>query len=508
MRIPTAIAAMCFAFVAATAGHAQTNVPRSRTLIIAQNFDPQSLWPNFGTSSDNVNAGSIITQPLFWANPRSKKVEPLLAESYQQESPTSFKISLRKNVSFTNGEKMDADAVISAITVIRDPKLAPAYANVARYIAGTEKVDDNTVRITTTNAYPAFELLLTQLYITPPKYWASVGRDGFGQKPIGTGPYQLTQWQKDNQLILDKNPNYWGQAPEGVDRVVLRPVPDDTARAAGLQSGEFDITSALSLADVPQLESDPAVQIIGVPSFRIFSISLSSLDRHPSPIQNKMVRQALNYAIDKQSIIKNVLFNRARPLSGQFLRDDQIGFDPSIKDYPYDPEKAKKMLADAGFPNGFEVTFKFPTGRYAQDREVSEAVAGMLQKVGVKSNMISLEPGEFLRQMVNRELAPIAFVGYAPGDDPDLQVSQYRSDWRYSYVQNKQIDELIDAGARELDPQKRKDIYQRLSKLMWDEAPAIFLYQGMDFYGTSTRVKNFMPTGDQKLPLYGIKLEQ
>ena len=229
---------------------AQQSVPRARTLVIAQNFDPQTLWPNGTTATDNVNAGRAIVESLFWRDPRSGKIEPLLAESFTLTDPTSIRISLRKGVKFTNGEPMDADAVVQTVRNFANPAVTPAYTIYADPIAGIDKIDEFTVVIRTKFASPLVALMLTQIYIVPPDYWKQVGVAGFGQKPIGTGPFQLAEWQKDNRLVMDRNPGYWGRAPAGIDRVIWRPVPDDTARAAGLQTGEYDVTSALSITDV------------------------------------------------------------------------------------------------------------------------------------------------------------------------------------------------------------------------------------------------------------------
>jgi peptide/nickel transport system substrate-binding protein len=499
--------AVAAALLLTGAAQAQTAPPRSRTVVVAQTFDPQSLWPNATTASDNINAGAAIVESLFWANPATGKIEPLLGESFAQVDPTTVRIVLRRGVSFTNGERMDADAAVASIKVFADPKQSPAYGLYSGPIASVDKIDDRTVELHTKFPTPSIGTMLTQIFITPPKYWTTSGIAGYGQKPVGTGPYVLSDWRKDDRVVMDRNPAYWGKAPQGIDRVVWRPVPDDTARAAGLQTGEYDLTSALAITDVTQLETQPDVQVIGIPSYRIYTISLSSLEENPGPLHDKRVRQALNYAVDKQSIIKNILFGRAQPLHGQLLRHDQIGFDPSIADYPFDPARAKKLLAEAGYPNGFDLVFKTPSGRYPQDREVSQAVAGMLAQVGVRTDMQTLEPGEFLRQLRNRELAPMAFVGLAPPDDPDYQLLQYRSTWRYAYVHNPQIDALVDAGARDMDPASRGKTYQQLMKLMYDEVPVVFLYQGMDFYGATRRLKNFAASGDGRLFLMPLSLD-
>jgi peptide/nickel transport system substrate-binding protein len=478
-----------------------------KSITIAQGFDPQTLWPNGTTASDNLNAGNAIVEALLWTNPTTGKNEGVLAEKWELTAPTTMKVTLRPNVKFSNGEPLNADAVLHSFKVFADPKQTPAYANYAAALDRVEKLDDMTVAVHTKHPYPPFELMLTQVYITPPAYWAAVGLEAFGQKPIGTGPFTLTEWVRDNRVVMDRNPNYWGRGPSGFDRVIWRPVPDDNSRTAGLLAGEFHLATNMPITAIDQINSQPDLRVIDTPSYRIFQLIQSSLAEHPSPLQDKRVRQALNYAVDKQSIIDNLFAGRAFPLNGQLLRKEQLGFDPSIKDYPYDPEKAKALLREAGHPNGFEVVFKFPSGRYAQDREVSEAIAGMLAKVGVRTKMTLLEPGEFLRQLRARELWPLAYVGLAPLDDPDFQLAQYRSTWRYAYIKNATLDELIDAGARETDREKRAAIYRKAAQLMHEEAPVVFLFGGYDFYGVSKKLEGIVPRGDQRFFLHNATLK-
>lgn len=476
------------------------------TLTVAQNFDPQTLWPNGTTASDNLNAGSAIVEALFWVDPHGEAFKPLLATGYELETPTTVVVHLRDGVKFTNGEAMNADAVVHSFNIFLDPKASPAYARVAEPFESIEKIDDLTVRMTLKFPYPAIELALSQIYITPPAYWDEATLEGYGQRPIGTGPFKFDSWTRDDQLVMVKNDAYWGEPPRGVDKLIWKPVPDDTARATGLITGEYDIASNLSVTAAQEMHDKAEVTVVPVQSYRIFQVILSSLPETKTPLQDKKVRQALNYAVDKQAIVDNLFFGHGVMLKGQVLRQPQLGFNPELTDYPYDPAKAKALLAEAGFPDGFSIDFKFPSGRYAQDREVSEAIAGMLNEVGVKTNMIVLEPGEFLRQLRVRELQPMAYLGLAPQDDPDLQVSQYHSTWRYSYVQNPELDKLIDAGKQEMDREKRSQIYQDAMRLMYDEAPIIFLFGGVDFYATSKRVGNFMARGDGRFFFYDTSL--
>ncbi|MBZ6078268.1 ABC transporter substrate-binding protein [Microvirga puerhi] len=478
-----------------------------KTLTIAQGFDPQTLWPNGTTASDNLNAGGAIVESLLWTNPVTGKPEGMLAEKWEQISPTAIKLTLRRNVKFSNGEPLNADAVVQSFKVFMDPKQAPAYANYAAALDRVEKLDDMTVTVHTKHPYPPFELMLTQVYVIPPAYWASVGLDGYGQKPIGTGPFKLLEWVKDNRLVMERNPDYWGKGPTGVDRVIWRPVPDDTARVAGFVTGEYDFATNIPISAIDEINNQPDRKVVEIPSYRIFQLVQSSLEEHDSPLKNKRVRQALNFAVDKKAIIDSLFAGRAFALNGQLLRKEQLGYDPSLHDYPYDPAKAKALLSEAGYPNGFEIVFKFPSGRYAQDREVSEAIAGMLAKVGVRTKMTSLEPGEFLRQLRARELWPLAYLGLAPLDDPDFQLAQYRSTWRYSYIRNAELDALIDAGAQEIDREKRAAIYRKAAQLMHEEAPVVFLFGGYDFYGVSNKLDGIVPRGDQRFFLQNVTLK-
>lgn len=306
---------------------------------------------------------------------------------------------------------------------------------------------------------------------------------------------------------MERNRDYWGKGPVGISRLVWKPVPDDAARVAGLTTGEYDVATNIPISAIDDINGQPDKRVIETPSYRIFQLILSSLEEHPSPLKDKRVRRAVNYAIDKQAIIKNLFSGHAFALNGQLLRHEQLGYDPQLKDYPYDPGKAKALLAEAGYPDGVEITFKFPSGRYAQDREVSEAIAGMLARSGIRTKMISLEPGEFLRQLRNRELQPMAYLGLAPLDDPDFQIAQYRSTWRYSYIKNAELDALIDAGARETDKAARAAIYQKAGRLMFDEAPVAFLFGGYDFYGVTKKLEGFTPRGDQRFFLHDVTLK-
>jgi peptide/nickel transport system substrate-binding protein len=289
---------------------------------------------------------------------------------------------------------------------------------------------------------------------------------------------------------------------------VWRPVPDDFARAAGILTGEYDIATNVPTSMYKSIEESARAGTVSVSSSRIFTILLSTRAATPGPIHDKRVRQALNYAIDKQSIVENLLDGHAQLLHGQVLKPDQLGYNSEVDDYQFDPAKAKALLAESGLANGMALEFKASAGRYANDREVGQAIANMLGDVGIDVNLSQLEPGEFLRQMNAGELVPAAMVGYAAANDPDPVLANYSSAGRYSTTENAGLDKLIEEGSREMDPEKRAAIYRSAMKLMHDEALAVFLYAPDDIYGKSDRVEGFRPHADQRWTIYGMSIKE
>ena len=481
---------------------------QAQRLTVAQGFDPQTLWPNGTTNAETYNGGTPVVESLFWLDGRDMKVKPLLATGFTQETPTSIIVKLRPNIRFSNGEAMNADAVIHSFKILIDPKETPAYTRYFETFTKIDKIDDLTVRMHTSVPIPPMDLTLSLFFVVPPTYWNQVGQDGFGKRPIGTGPFLFERWVRDAELVFRRNPNYWGEAPVGINELVFKPVPDEMARAAGLMTGEYDVVKNLPAAGLNDVKRRPTARVISVPSYAICGLNMSSWEGHNSPLQNKKVRQALNYAVDKKSIIDNILFGNGVPLNGQLLRQSQLGYNPDLKDYPYDPARARALLAEAGFPNGFEIGFKIPSGSYANAKEVAEAVSGMLNQVGVRPRIQIIESGEYLRQLRARELWPMSMTCSSPPDDPHFQMSQYHSTWRYAYHKIPELDKLIDEGQQEMDVRKRTEIYQRASQVAYNEAVLLFLYGGVDHFGTSSKVKGFAPRGDGRYFFYGVTLER
>jgi peptide/nickel transport system substrate-binding protein len=284
-------------------------------------------------------------------------------------------------------------------------------------------------------------------------------------------------------------------------QVVFRPIPDPTARTNELKSGGVDIITNVPPLDIGNLQSTPGISlaratnsgsIILIPSFLTTDV-----------FKKKEVRQALQYAIDKDQLIKVVLRGEAVPMNSPFPKGVAGGNVSSLQQYPYDPEKARALLAQAGYPNGFSVNFKAPDGRYLQDKAVAEAITGQLAKVGIKAELETVEWSTYVQGIVGRkyEIFLLSQGSLQVGPAVQTNWSSRVKGIAWQGYTNPTVDELIDKAAQQVDGQQRVASYEQLMKLVWDDSPWIYLYHQQDIYGVGSRVKNFRPTSEGSLRL-------
>jgi peptide/nickel transport system substrate-binding protein len=335
--------------------------------------------------------------------------------------------------------------------------------------------------------------------MVPPKYAQAVGAAGFATAPVGTGPYRLREWLKDEKIVLEANPEYFQGAPK-IDEVIFRPIPETATRIAELKTGAVDV-----IVNVPphQVESIAAMKELSVrtaPSSRIIFIVLTTTDG--GPLSDKRVRQALNYAVDKGAIIEALLGGYGKALASP-LPSNAFGHDPDLKPYRYDPKKARQLLAEAGYPKGFEITFEAPSGRYLMDKDVAQAVNGFLQDVGIKTKFNVSEWGVFVGKLYQHAGAPMMLLGLGGNTfDADAYLyTQLRSGELSSYYSNPKMDELLDHARVETNPDKRQKLYFEAQRLALDEAAVIPLYQQVDIFAARQRVI-WEPRSDEQILVY------
>lgn len=367
-------------------------------------------------------------------------------------------------------------------------------------------LDDYTVRIITRKPYPYLDAQLGHIgAILPPKYIQEKGPAYIAANPVGTGPYKLVRWIKDDQLVLEANEKYWGGAPK-IKKAIFRPIPEATTRVAGLQTQEVDIIVNIPPHLSRLMNWKGRSTVAKVPSSRVIFIAFDNTKG--GPVADKKVRQAIAQAIDLDTIIKKVLEGNALKHGVPFTQYT-FGYDPEIKPYIFNLEKAKKLLAEAGYAQGFDLVLNSPSGRYLNYKEVAEAVTGDLRKLGVNAAVKINEWGTHMSMLYAHNGGPSYLLGWG-GASFDADATLFpllRTGQVLSHYTNSTLDAMIDEGRSIMDKNKRQKIYTEASKLIKEEAPWAFCYQQMDIYGVSERL-NWKPRADEKLIVYNMSFKK
>ncbi|MFC1491101.1 ABC transporter substrate-binding protein [Nitrospinota bacterium] len=427
---------------------------------------------------------------LFWSP--EGKVIPSLAKSYRLVRPGVWEFKLRKGVKFSNGEPVDAHAVKFSLERIVNPKLKSRQISYFRSIDHVEVVDRYTARLHT--KYPDMFIIapLAQYgQIVPPKYYKSKKLKYLARHPVGSGPYRLKSWKKGVGMVYEANPNYWKPGVPRIKHVVMKVIPEPTTRVSALAAGDVDLIDAIPPQLIKLVKGNPKLEVIAGPSPR--TCMLYPIIKKGTPWADRRVRQALNYAMDKNSIVKNVLQGRASVVATN-VGPTSYGFNPDLKPYPYDPAKAKKLLAEAGYPNGFSTEAWVPLGRYMGGKQVAEAIKEMLEQVGIKVNLHVVEYGFVVTKMRARWKPKIkSFLRFSCRMDSNLHSEgmyagniHSRSTW--GGVRFKWVDKLIDDARSTVDDAERVKKYRKINAMIHKEAFLGFLYQQHQIAAKKKRV--------------------
>jgi peptide/nickel transport system substrate-binding protein len=478
---------------------AATAAPAGK-VVIAQGVDPTTLDMMNQQETPASNVGAQMFETLVERDANLKLKPALAAEMPKLVSQTTWEIKLRKGVKFHNGEDFNAESVKFSLERLANPanKLrgSSSFAPVDR----VEVVDPLTVRVHTKKPWPIFinALSFRQAAMYPPKEYASKDTATISRNPIGTGPYKFVRWAKDEEIVMEAFPGYWG-GPARVKTVVFKPIPDDAVRVAALQNGEIDVAVNIPPHLAGIIEKHPKIFLSTAPSIRTIQLMIYThqmdKDHKPTgayngPTADKRVRQAIAYAVDADEIINSVLDGKAVRVA-TMLTNMHFGFDPSLKPIKQDVARSKKLLAEAGFPNGIEITLNGPQGRYVRDKEVAEAVAGQLNKAGIKTTLRTYEFVNYLNNMVYvHKAGPVWLIGWGTPtvDAETVYVPLFKSPNIFVNWHNEDFNGLADAAQAEMDEKKRLALYHRINKLWIEEAPAVPLYQQIDLYGANRRL--------------------
>src|SRR5262245_10573036 len=470
---------------------------------IALAAEPNTFDPHL-TVGRNTQIFIVNVYDGLTARDAQGNLVPALAESWKRLNPTTWQFVLRKGVKFHNGDDFNAESVKFTLDRAINPETKATIGSELSTIASTEIVDPYTVNVITKTPDFLLPVRLGELFglMLSPKHTNAVGKEAIAIRPNGTGPFKLVSWSKNDQMVLEANEHYWRGAPK-VKRIVVRPILEDAARIAALQAGEVDLIAPVPHARIAELRRNDKLVIKTIAAPRIFHVTI---DVRKPPFDNVKVRQALNHAVDVDAIVKSLYFGHGTRLA-TVVDKNALGYDPSVQPYPYDPNKAKALLAEAGFPNGLETEFDSFTGSIADHNKPAEAIVGYLQKAGVRAKQTVFEFAAFGPRRVQNKTATL-FI-YSIGNaylEPSWVIRWMTQGGLGMHYKNAKLDEMLTRIEATDDPKKRAPQYSDVQKLIKDEAPFIFLFQADGVFGMSTRI-DYTPRPDETQWLYPLGLK-
>jgi peptide/nickel transport system substrate-binding protein len=506
--------------------------PGRQTLIVAMASAPTSLDPADHRSRESETVIRNMFDGLVTRDTRSG-VHLELAEEMTWLDDTTLEVKLRQGVLFHNGDEMTADDVVFTFDRIiqenaieyPDPHTSPRKGLIAP-LDSVDKIDDYTVQFNFSGPWPPAMQLMVHQQIVPKAYIEEVGTEGFIAQPIGTGPFKFVEGQLDDQIVLERFDDYWGGAPDlepigpaCVSEVIFRIIPEASTRVAALLAGEVDIIQAVPAELLDTLEQTPGIVVSTAPGTEPMWLQLNVSDPLFADVE---VRQALNYAIDKDLVIEAIYGGRAVPLPGPLSPFNNF-VNTSLSPYPYDPDLALQLLSDAGWTDSDGdgmldkggQTFSFTIDTIERWRPLAEGVAGLYRELGIDAGVRFWEYSVVQPQLLACERQ--AFLDDW-GDSAFDPVGHFEAKWatfiegepygrgNFMCYSNARVDELIKAGEVESDVAIRQGIYDEAQQIVYDEAPAVFLILPETAEASSDRVLNWESASDSRINLHDVCL--
>ncbi len=472
------------------------------TLVRALTTFPNSLdLPQAAERQASTTAWQLYDS-LVWLNDENA-IEPALAESWDiSDDGTEYTFYLRQDVTFHNGEPFNADAVVFSWERAKDAGFE--YSDQWQEADSVEKIDDYTVKITTPEPNALFFSILADAWaIIPPGYFEEVGQAGFDEAPMGTGPYKFVEWVKGDHITFEANLDYWRGAPK-IQTVSFRPIPESATRVAAIQTGEVDIVTRLSSEEAQSLLGAPNVTVIKYPVTRVYYVAFNNMTTGVGqPTEDAQVRQAMNYAVDVDAIIDALFDGFAEPATG-YVATGELGYG-AVEPFGYDPDKARALLAEAGYPDGFSMDMACPAGAYTHFEEVCEAVVGYLGDVGIEVSLEIMESGQYWDLEAAKELPPLFGDSWsALGGEAfrRLTGALMGADAAYSSWSDEEIINQLNVIKSTVDREERKKLYEELQVYMQENPPFIYLYEPVAFEAINTRVQGYKPRSSETYFLY------
>lgn len=452
--------------------------------------EPATLDPALVYEVDGWSIVHSIYDALVQLGPGGS-LEMVLAESLAQTDPVTWEIRLREGVTFHNGEPLDSSSVIFSIAHILDPATKSQVAGNFQVIEEVEEVDSHLVRLHLSAPAPWLPSQMAPWLALLPPLYAGDPKNDFASHPVGTGPYAFVQWDRGSRVLLEQNGDYFAGGAKGAPiaaNVAFRFVTDRTTRVADVVSGTSQLVRGVPVDEIEVVAG--AAEVVAQP---IAGCAFVRVPNDVAPFDDPRVRLALNHAVDVEAIISALIGGHGTRLANLFVPGG-LGYDESLAPHAYDPELARSLLAEAGYPDGFATRLAYTPGDQVDQ---VDAIAGQLALVGINAVVEPVELATFNATWTDPEAAPLRLLTWRPLDDPFTLLNLVISNAGFlSRYDDPDAQALIDAAAAETDIEARNATYRELGRVLHDSPAAIYLWNLTSFYGIARDVPAWTPRPD------------
>jgi peptide/nickel transport system substrate-binding protein len=474
------------------------------TVVVGAVAEPVNLDAAQVTDFNSTRVIRRITESLIAFPDDSTQLVPGLAESWTvSKDGLLYTFKLRKGVKFHDGTPFNAEAVKFSFERQINPE--HPFNKLGKYpfagfnfgtLKAVEIVDDHTVQFVMKEPRASFLTIMAgaAANIVSPTAVKKWGAD-YPNHPVGTGPFRFVSWDRGQRVVLEKNPDYW-KFPVKVERVIFRPIVEDQARLTELLTGNLDLAVNLPPDFITQLETHPKVTLLRGQGAHVWYLGINNQKK---PFEDRRVRQAMNYAVNKEAIVRDVLKGTGLVSAGPVL-PGTWGAEAGLKPYPYDPERARKLLAEAGHAGGFSTTLWVPESGSGMQSPVPMAtvIQSNLRAVGINLTLQTMEWGAFLAKLRTKEQDLFALSWAAGNEDPDLVMYPllHSSQWtpngpNRALYKNAKFDDLLQQARLLTDQAKRAELYRQAQRILTDDPPWIFIDHEIQVGALSKRVQGF-----------------
>jgi peptide/nickel transport system substrate-binding protein len=456
---------------------------RNNTIVFAADQVPESIDSYFNNVRIGVILAHHVWDHLIYRDPKTNEYKGELATGWKWVDDKTLEFDLRQGIKFHNGEPFDADDVVYTLNFVSKPENKAVTQTNVNWIASAEKISQYKVRINLKRTFPAaLEYLAGPVNIYPNEYYEKVGPKGMSDKPVGTGPYKVTEHQPGRVIRLERNKDYFKESPRPqptIEKLELRLIPDRNTQMAELMAGGVDFIFNVPPDQANQLKTVPTLEVKAGETMRIVFLHFNSTDKTPIPaLKDRRVRQAFAHAIDREAMLKTVVGEGARVLHTNCFPSQFGCTDQGAPRYAYDPNKAKALLAEAGFPNGIDVDL------YAyRERHQTEAMIGYLRAVGIRANLRFMQYAA-MRDAIREAKGAIAHQtwGSFSVNDVSASVSHYFGFLEDDISRDPQVRDWIATGDSSVDPAVRKEAYAKALVKIAQESYSVPMYSLPVYY--------------------------